>query len=104
MAGDGPVDVLNGEVVVTSETAPTGAETHEATKPAAQEETQGTIETDVLVIGAGFSGITAIHRFRKLGMKVKCFESGADFGGVWYWNRYPGARVDSECPFYQLNM
>ena len=42
---------------------------------------------DALVIGAGFSGITAIHRFRKLGLKVKCFESGGDFGGVWYWNR-----------------
>ena len=55
-------------------------------------------------VGAGFSGITAIHRFRKLGLKVKCFESGGDFGGVWYWNRYPGARVDSEAPFYQLNI
>lgn len=31
-------------------------------------------------------GITAIHRFRKLGLKVKCFEAGGDFGGVWYWN------------------
>lgn len=62
------------------------------------------IECDVLVVGAGISGITAIHRFRKLGLKVKCFESGSDFGGVWYWNRYPGARVDTETPFYQLNI
>ncbi|OQO11674.1 hypothetical protein B0A48_03401 [Cryoendolithus antarcticus] len=61
-------------------------------------------QCDVLVVGAGFSGITAIHRFRKLGLKVKCFEAGGDFGGVWYWNRYPGARVDSEAPFYQLNI
>ncbi|TKA73625.1 hypothetical protein B0A55_07489, partial [Friedmanniomyces simplex] len=104
MAGDEAVSYLNDEVAVTAETAPKGAEVHESTKPAAQKETQGTIESDVLVIGAGFSGITAIHRFRKQGMKVKCFESGADFGGVWYWNRYPGARVDSECPFYQLNI
>ncbi|KAK3714863.1 hypothetical protein LTR37_007598 [Vermiconidia calcicola] len=59
---------------------------------------------DVLVIGAGFCGITAIHRFRKLGMKVKCFESGSGFGGVWHFNTYPGARVDSEVPFYQLNI
>ncbi|EME78106.1 uncharacterized protein MYCFIDRAFT_191354 [Pseudocercospora fijiensis CIRAD86] len=68
------------------------------------EQCQRTIKADVLVIGAGFSGITAIHRFRKEGMTVKCFESGEDFGGVWYWNRYPGARVDSEMPFYQLNI
>jgi len=103
MAGDA-VPYLNGEVLVTAGTAPNGGETHEATKPAVNAETKGVIETDVLVIGAGFSGITAIHRFRKLGMKVKCFESGEDFGGVWYWNRYPGARVDSEAPFYQLNI
>lgn len=37
-------------------------------------------------------------------MNVKCFEAGSDFGGVWYWNRYPGARVDSEFPFYQLSI
>lgn len=45
---------------------------------------------DVVVVGAGFSGIAAIHRFRKLGMKVKAFESGSDFGGVWYWVRVNG--------------
>lgn len=45
------------------------------------------IQTDVIVIGAGFSGITAIERLRRLNMDVKCFESGGDFGGVWYWNR-----------------
>lgn len=43
-------------------------------------------DCDVLVVGAGFSGITAIHRFRKLGLNVKCFESGGDFGGVWFWS------------------
>lgn len=45
------------------------------------------IHCDAIVIGAGFSGITAIDRLRKLNMDVKCFESGGDFGGVWYWNR-----------------
>lgn len=85
MAHGEAVPYLNGEVAVTAETAPNGAHVHESTKPAAKEETQGTIECDVLVIGAGFSGITAIDRFRKQGMKVKCFESGEDFGGVWYW-------------------
>lgn len=53
------------------------------------------IDTDVIVVGAGFSGISAIYRLRKQGLKVKMFEAGSDFGGVWYWNRYPGARVDS---------
>ncbi|KAF2214185.1 hypothetical protein CERZMDRAFT_37343 [Cercospora zeae-maydis SCOH1-5] len=62
------------------------------------------IHADVLVIGAGFTGVTAIHRLRKEGYSVKCFEQGAGFGGVWYWNRYPGARVDSEWPFYQLDI
>ncbi|EXJ86201.1 hypothetical protein A1O1_06571 [Capronia coronata CBS 617.96] len=59
---------------------------------------------DVLVVGAGFSGISALYRLRKLGLTVKVFESGGDFGGVWHWNRYPGARVDSEWPYYQLNI
>jgi len=57
-----------------------------------------------IIVGAGFSGISALHRFRGLGLSAHIFESGTDFGGVWYWNRYPGARVDSETPFYQLNI
>ncbi|EUC27099.1 hypothetical protein COCCADRAFT_10211 [Bipolaris zeicola 26-R-13] len=59
---------------------------------------------DLIIVGAGFSGISAIYRARKLGLRAKIFEAGLDFGGVWYWNRYPGARVDSEFPFYQLNI
>jgi cation diffusion facilitator CzcD-associated flavoprotein CzcO len=59
---------------------------------------------DVLVIGAGFSGMSMLYRLRKAGFNAKVFESGGDFGGVWYWNRYPGARVDSEWPYYQLNI
>lgn len=62
------------------------------------------IETDAVVVGAGFSGISAIHRLRQKGLKVKAFEAAPDFGGVWQWNRYPGARVDSPTPFYQLNI
>ncbi|KAK5116156.1 hypothetical protein LTR62_008482 [Meristemomyces frigidus] len=96
--------MLDGEVLVTTGTAPTTATVHEPVKPADAHVPKETIGCDVIVIGAGFSGITAIHRFRKLGLNVKCFESGSDFGGVWYWNRYPGARVDSELPFYQLNI
>jgi cation diffusion facilitator CzcD-associated flavoprotein CzcO len=45
-----------------------------------------------------------MYKLRKLGLNVKCFEAGSDLGGVWYWNRYPGARVDSEFPFYTLSI
>ncbi|RTE81792.1 hypothetical protein BHE90_003693 [Fusarium euwallaceae] len=58
----------------------------------------------VTIIGGGFSGISALYRCRKLGFDARILERGDDFGGVWYWNRYPGARVDSEWPFYQLNI
>ncbi len=49
---------------------------------------------DVIVVGAGFAGMYAIHRFRELGLNVQVFEAGSDVGGTWYWNRYPGARCD----------
>jgi phytoene dehydrogenase-like protein len=62
------------------------------------------LHLDALIVGAGFSGIATLHRFRKLGLKTKIFEAGSDLGGTWYWNRYPGARVDSEWPFYQLSI
>lgn len=48
---------------------------------------QKIIQADVIVVGAGFSGISAMDRLRKQGLSVKCFEAGDDFGGVWYWNR-----------------
>ncbi|MGH3242025.1 MAG: flavin-containing monooxygenase [Spirillospora sp.] len=51
---------------------------------------------DVLIVGAGFSGLNALHRLRGRGLRVKVLESGRDVGGTWYWNRYPGARVDIE--------
>ncbi|KAK7697659.1 hypothetical protein SLS64_013289 [Diaporthe eres] len=59
---------------------------------------------DALVIGAGFSGVSMLYRLRKLGLNAKIFEAGDDFGGTWHWNRYPGARVDSEFPYYQLTI
>ena len=51
---------------------------------------------DVLVIGAGLSGMYQLHAARKLGLTVRVFEAGSGVGGTWYWNRYPGARFDSE--------
>ncbi|KAL9052213.1 MAG: hypothetical protein Q9162_005538 [Coniocarpon cinnabarinum] len=61
-----------------------------------------TPEYDVLLIGAGFGSICTLHRLRKLGLKCKIFEKGGRSGGIWYWNCYPGARVDSDAPIYQL--
>lgn len=45
-----------------------------------------------------------LHKIRKIGLKVKLFEAGTDLGEVWHWNRYPGARVDSEIPYYQFSI
>jgi len=49
---------------------------------------------DVIIVGAGFGGLYAVYKFREMGLKIAAFEAGGDVGGVWYWNRYPGARVD----------
>lgn len=51
---------------------------------------------DVIVVGAGFGGVYALHRLREAGFDVRCIEAAAGVGGVWYWNRYPGARCDVE--------
>jgi cation diffusion facilitator CzcD-associated flavoprotein CzcO len=60
-------------------------------------------ELDVLVVGAGFAGLYQLDRLRKLGFSVRVFEAGADIGGIWYWNCYPGARVDTHGPIYQYS-
>lgn len=58
-------------------------------------------ERDAVVIGAGFSGLYLNYRLRDtLGLDVEVFEAGSDVGGTWYWNRYPGARCDSESYMY----
>lgn len=57
-------------------------------------------EFDVVVIGAGFAGMYQLHRLRELGLSVRVVEAGSDVGGVWYWNRYPGCRFDSESYTY----
>ncbi|PJK28959.1 flavin-containing monooxygenase [Minwuia thermotolerans] len=51
---------------------------------------------DAIVVGAGISGMYMLYRLRELGLKVRVLEAGTDVGGTWYWNRYPGARFDSE--------
>lgn len=54
----------------------------------------GATRVDVVIVGAGFGGMYAVYKLREMGMKIQAFEAGGDVGGVWYWNRYPGARVD----------
>ncbi|MFT6583061.1 MAG: cation diffusion facilitator CzcD-associated flavoprotein CzcO [Alphaproteobacteria bacterium] len=58
------------------------------------------LDYDAIVIGAGISGLYQLHRLRELGLSVKVFEAGTGVGGTWYWNRYPGARFDSESYSY----
>ena len=52
-------------------------------------------ELDVVIVGAGFSGLYLLHRLRTLGFSVRVIEKASGVGGTWYWNRYPGARCDS---------
>ena len=61
-----------------------------------QQSSDGASRTDVdaVVVGAGFAGLYMLHRLRSLGCTAVALESGADVGGTWYWNRYPGARCD----------
>src|SRR5919204_81338 len=55
---------------------------------------------DVIIIGAGVTGLYALYRLRERGFSVRVFEAGGGVGGTWYWNRYPGARFDSESYTY----
>jgi cation diffusion facilitator CzcD-associated flavoprotein CzcO len=58
---------------------------------------------DVVVVGAGFAGLYALHRLRDDGLTVRVFEAADGVGGVWYWNRYPGARCDVESVDYSYS-
>ncbi|MDT3685697.1 MAG: DUF4242 domain-containing protein [Pseudorhodoplanes sp.] len=71
-----------------------------AARAAATDLTDKISMLDAVIIGAGISGICALQRFLRMGLRTRLFESGSDVGGVWHWNRYPGARVDSETYTY----
>ena len=58
---------------------------------------------DAIVIGAGMSGLYQLHCLRQLGLRVLVLEAGTGVGGTWYWNRYPGARFDSESYSYSYS-
>jgi cation diffusion facilitator CzcD-associated flavoprotein CzcO len=72
------------------------AASHESQGPAAA----ASLDFEVIIIGAGMSGLYQLYRLRELGMRVRVFEAGTGVGGTWYWNRYPGARFDSESYSY----
>ncbi len=55
---------------------------------------------DAIIVGAGISGLYQLIRLRELGLAVRVYETGSGVGGTWYWNRYPGARFDSESYTY----
>ena len=58
------------------------------------------VDFDVIIIGAGISGMYQLYRLRELGLSVRVYEAGTGVGGTWYWNRYPGCRFDSESYSY----
>lgn len=58
------------------------------------------LDYDVIIIGAGLSGMYSLIKMRELGLRTKVIEAGSQVGGTWYWNRYPGARFDSESVSY----
>ena len=69
--------------------------------PVSDEQPGGVL--DAIVVGAGFAGMYMVHRLREQGMSVHGFEAGDSVGGTWYWNRYPGARCDSESMYYSYS-
>ncbi|GAB3980839.1 NAD(P)/FAD-dependent oxidoreductase [Actinoallomurus acanthiterrae] len=60
-------------------------------------------EFDVVIVGAGFAGLYAVHRLRGLGLSVRCYDAASGVGGTWFWNRYPGARCDVESMDYSYS-
>ncbi len=60
-------------------------------------------DLDVVVAGAGFAGIYAVHALRSAGLSVRAFEAGSGVGGTWFWNCYPGARCDVESKDYSYS-
>ena len=61
------------------------------------------MQLDVIVVGAGFGGMYALHKLRGQGLRARAFEAGSNVGGTWYWNRYPGARCDVESMEYSYS-
>ena len=74
-----------------------------STNGSGAEATVADVDFDVVVVGAGFAGMYLLHRLRGLGLSARVIEAGADVGGTWYWNRYPGARCDIQSVDYSYS-
>jgi cyclohexanone monooxygenase/acetone monooxygenase len=72
-----------------------------ATKTALASEAPEVLELDAVVLGAGVAGLYQLYQLREQGLRVRAFDAASDVGGTWYWNRYPGARFDSQAYIYQ---
>ena len=59
---------------------------------------------DAVIVGAGFSGIYLLNKLRDAGFSVLLVDAAAEPGGIWHWNCYPGARVDSQIPLYEFSI
>jgi cation diffusion facilitator CzcD-associated flavoprotein CzcO len=76
---------------------------NDTVKMAIQPAANTAVDFDAIIIGAGVSGLYQLYRARELGIKARVFEAGPSVGGTWYWNRYPGARFDSESWSYSYS-
>ncbi|KAF5677858.1 monooxygenase [Fusarium denticulatum] len=65
--------------------------------------TINTTVLDALIVGGGFGGVYQLKRLREEGYSVKLVDMASDYAGIWFWNRYPGARVDSAIPHYEYS-
>ncbi|MHC2330903.1 flavin-containing monooxygenase [Bradyrhizobium sp. USDA 4454] len=72
-----------------------------ATRSNGRNGAHATAKFDAVVIGAGVAGLYQLFRLREQGLNVRSIDAGSSVGGTWYWNRYPGARFDSEGHTYQ---
>jgi cation diffusion facilitator CzcD-associated flavoprotein CzcO len=61
-------------------------------------------DCEALIVGAGFSGVYLLHRLREAGFDARLIDAADEPGGIWYWNCYPGARVDSQVPIYEYSI
>jgi cyclohexanone monooxygenase/acetone monooxygenase len=72
-----------------------------STTETSTETRENVLELDAVVVGAGVAGLYQLHQLREQGLRVRAYDAAADVGGTWWWNRYPGARFDSEGYIYQ---
>lgn len=62
------------------------------------------LDFEVIIVGAGFSGLSSLHYLRRYGLSARLLDDGEEVGGTWNWNRYPGARTDCEATSYSLRL